>query len=57
MLSRSYTYIPEYHLLPNDAINLSVAWENGIKNFATQDRDFDGMDIVKVWKPRVHGGK
>jgi predicted nucleic acid-binding protein len=56
-ISHSYAYISKYHLLPNDAINLSLIRKNGIRNLVTQDSDFNDVDIVGVWKLKIHGGK
>jgi predicted nucleic acid-binding protein len=40
-----------YNLLPNDAIHLATVRRYGITNIATNDRDFERVDWLNVWKP------
>ncbi|MCK4417223.1 MAG: PIN domain-containing protein [Candidatus Latescibacteria bacterium] len=56
-ISHSHAYISKYHLLPNDGIKLSLIRKNGIRNLATQGSDFNNVDIIDVWKLKIHGGK
>ena len=39
-------------LLTNDALNLAAMEENDIRHLVTNDRDFDGLPGITVWKPR-----
>jgi len=41
-----------HRLLSNDALHLAVMQKEGIRNLATNDADFDGIENIHVWKPR-----
>ncbi len=43
--------IRKYKLMNIDAINAALIEEHGIENIATNDRDFERVDFLKVWKP------
>jgi len=47
----SLSIAEKYGLLMHDAKILGAMVENGIKNIATLDRDFEGIPIVEVLKP------
>ncbi len=46
-----YEAIKRYALLPNDAFHVVVMKNYGIENIATNDRDFERVDWIKVWIP------
>jgi len=48
---KASSFISEYRLMSNDAINAVLAEEHGIKHIATNDGDFERVDFLKVWKP------
>ncbi len=39
------------YLLFSDAIHVATCKENGIKNMATNDKDFEKIDFLNIWKP------
>ncbi|RLF94558.1 hypothetical protein DRN45_03140 [Thermococci archaeon] len=41
----------KYYLLTNDSLNLHVMKSNKISDIATNDRDFERVDFIKVWRP------
>ena len=41
----------KYYLLTNDSLNLYVMKSNKISDIATNDRDFERVDFIKVWRP------
>ncbi len=41
----------EHRLLSNDALHLAVMQIEGITDLVTNDRDFDRVAGIKVWKP------
>ncbi len=45
----SIEYISRYALLTNDAINAATMEINKINSIATNDRDFERVEGVKVW--------
>ncbi len=51
MIEVSYDLIPEHSLLPNDAIHLATMRTYGIKNLASNDRDFENLGWMKLYKP------
>jgi predicted nucleic acid-binding protein len=40
-----------YGLLSNDAVHLATMQKEGAKTLASNDRDFERVDWVKLWKP------
>ncbi len=40
-----------YGLLISDSVHAAVCREHKIDNIATNDRDFERVDFLKVWKP------
>jgi predicted nucleic acid-binding protein len=40
-----------YGLLSNDAVHLATMQKEGAKTLASNDRDFERADWVKLWKP------
>jgi predicted nucleic acid-binding protein len=48
-LELSIEYISRYALLTNDAINAATMEINKINSIATNDRDFERVEGVKVW--------
>ncbi len=40
-----------YNLMATDAMHVSVMKKHGITNIATNDRDFERVEWLKVWKP------
>jgi predicted nucleic acid-binding protein len=47
----SRTFRERHHLLTNDSLNLYAMNINGLKDIATNDRDFERVEWIKVWKP------
>lgn len=45
--------VGNYALLPNDSIHLATIEKCGIENIATNDRDFERVEWLKVWKPEA----
>ncbi|HOI77266.1 MAG TPA: PIN domain-containing protein [Methanofastidiosum sp.] len=43
--------IYEYSLLPNDATHVASCIEHGLTNIVTNDKDFERVNFLKVWKP------
>jgi len=41
----------KYNLLATDAIHVATMKKNRIKNIATNDKDFERVDWIKLWKP------
>lgn len=50
-VAETYRAIKNYNLLPNDAFHVAVMKKHGISNIATNDRDFERIDWIEVWKP------
>jgi len=46
---KSIEYVSRYALLTNDALNAATMKVNRIENIATNDKDFERLDLVKVW--------
>ena len=44
-------YSKKYGLLSNDAVHLATMKKHGITNIATNDRDFERIEWLSVWKP------
>ena len=44
-------YSKKYGLLSNDAVHLATIKKHGITNIATNDRDFERIEWLSVWKP------
>jgi predicted nucleic acid-binding protein len=40
-----------YKLFPNDALHLSVMRREHISDIASRDRDFEGIDGIRLWSP------
>ncbi len=41
----------EYGLFPRDALHASCCKAYGIHDIATNDRDFEGIEWLNIWKP------
>jgi predicted nucleic acid-binding protein len=41
----------EFRLLPRDALHVACCKAYGIKEMATNDRDFERVSILRLWKP------
>jgi predicted nucleic acid-binding protein len=50
-LELSATYSKMYGLLSHDALHLAVMKQNEINILASNDRDFDRVDWIRLWKP------
>jgi len=50
-LMEAVNFSKKYGLLSNDAFHVAVMKKHGVKNIATNDRDFERVDGIKVWKP------
>jgi predicted nucleic acid-binding protein len=48
---RGIGFSKKYGLLSNDAIHLAVMEQNGIKNLASNDSDFERIDWITLYKP------
>jgi predicted nucleic acid-binding protein len=44
-------YSKKYGLLSNDAVHLATMKRYGITNIATNDRDFERVEWLNIWKP------
>lgn len=44
-------FISRYSLLPNDAIHVATMKRHRIENIATNDKDFERVEWINVWKP------
>jgi len=44
-------YSKKYGLLSNDAVHLATIKKHGITNIATNDRDFERIEWLNIWKP------
>lgn len=45
------TLMCEHRLLSNDALHLAVMQLEGISDLVTNDKDFDRVVGIRVWKP------
>lgn len=50
-ISEIASVMKEHKLLPNDSIHLLAMKKGRIENIATNDRDFERIKGIKVWKP------
>lgn len=50
-LELSVIYSKMYGLLSHDALHLAVMKQNDINILASNDRDFDRVDWIRLWKP------
>ncbi len=41
----------KYALLTRDSLHITTMEQNNITDIATNDRDFERVDFLKVWKP------
>jgi len=46
-----YKAIKDYALLTNDAFHVAAMRKNMIENIATNDKDFERVEWIKIWKP------
>jgi predicted nucleic acid-binding protein len=44
-------FVSRYSLLPNDAFHVAAMRKNMIENIATNDKDFERVEWINVWKP------
>ncbi len=44
----------EHVILSNDAWHLSLMQQSGITNLVTNDKDFDRIRTIQVWKPQAN---
>jgi predicted nucleic acid-binding protein len=51
IFDQAFDYSKKYGLLSNDAIHAATMNINQIKNMATNDRDFERIEWIKIWKP------
>jgi predicted nucleic acid-binding protein len=49
-VKEAFKYISQFHLLPNDATNLSVMERAGLTHIVTQDEDYEKVGTVIRWK-------
>ena len=49
VVEESIEYVSRYALLPNDALNAATMKLNRINSIATNDKDFERLESVKVW--------
>jgi uncharacterized protein len=47
----SRAFRERYYLLTNDSLNLYAMKVNGLKDMATNDRDFERVEWIDIWKP------
>ena len=50
-VKRCYKFINNYALLTNDAFHVATMEKCELTNIATNDRDFERVEWLKVWKP------
>ena len=50
-VKRCYKFINNYALLTNDAFHVATMEKCELTNIATNDRDFNRVEWLKVWKP------
>jgi predicted nucleic acid-binding protein len=48
----AYQFMQDYRLLSNDALHLAVMKQNEILDIVTNDKDFELITNIKVWKPK-----
>lgn len=46
----AFKYISQFHLLPNDAVNLAVMERRGLTHIVTQDKDYEKVGVITCWK-------
>jgi len=44
-------YSKEYGLLSNDALHLATMKHEGVSTIASNDRDFNSVEWVRLWRP------
>jgi hypothetical protein len=44
-------YSKEYGLLSNDALHLATMKQEGVSTIASNDRDFNSVEWVRLWRP------
>jgi len=50
-IKECYKAIKDYALLTNDAFHVSAMKKNMIENIATNDKDFERVEWINIWKP------
>ena len=50
-VKEAFKIMSKYALLTNDSLNAATMKVNGISNIATNDKDFERIDGLKLWKP------
>ncbi|HSD58546.1 MAG TPA: type II toxin-antitoxin system VapC family toxin [Methanotrichaceae archaeon] len=51
VLDLAMTYSKKYGLLSTDAIHTATMKQEGLSILASNDRDFERVDWLKLWKP------
>lgn len=51
ILELALGYSKEYGLLSNDAFHLATMKQEGVSTMASNDRDFDNVEWVRLWRP------
>lgn len=52
IFAKALKFMKQHRLMSNDAVHLATMEKYGITNIATNDRDFERVRWLKVWKPR-----
>jgi predicted nucleic acid-binding protein len=45
-------FIQQYRIFSNDALHLAVMNQFEISDLASNDKDFDPISDIKIWKPQ-----
>ena len=51
IFAKALRFMKQHRLMSNDAVHLATMKRYGITNIATNDRDFERIEWLKVWKP------
>jgi predicted nucleic acid-binding protein len=51
LMGLSLEFSRKYGLLSNDALHLATMKQDGIVTLASNDRDFERVEWVKLWRP------
>jgi len=52
IFEKALRFMKQHRLMSNDAVHLATMKRYGVTNIATNDRDFEQVEWLKVWKPR-----
>ncbi|RLG23263.1 hypothetical protein DRN76_05630 [Methanosarcinales archaeon] len=52
IFEKALRFMKQHRLMSNDAVHLATMKRYRVTNIATNDRDFEQVEWLKVWKPR-----